>query len=194
MPGNPNQIYKNIDKSDIHIFKTDKFGTITILPKDKSCKYELTPLREEGQYLDFRHPEEIKWTTDLIKDSIRRDFTINSIYLTFLPKKIDITNYHLLKPTKDKDLDEVLKNTLKKEKNINIVTNNYLVSILQDHKIIKDIVNLFHHNELEEIKNILKTFPIYFFNQNLAKKNIAKKPLPIIILIDPQQGLIDLIN
>ena len=188
MPGNPHQIYKNIDKSDIHIFKTDKFGTITILPEDKSCKYELTPLREEGQYLDFRHPEEIKWTTDLIKDSIRRDFTINSIYLTFLPGKVDIRNYQPLKPTKDKDLDEIFKIKLKKEKNLNIVTSNYFISILQDHDTIKNIVNLFYQNDSQKIKTIIQNFPIFSFEE----LNISS--LSIILLFDPQQWLIDLID
>ena len=60
---------------------TEKFGTITLIPKDnKELKYELTPLRTENQYSDNRHPEKINWQDDILLDSDRRDFSINCIY------------------------------------------------------------------------------------------------------------------
>lgn len=42
---------------------------------------EITTLREEGEYLDHRHPSFIKFVKDLASDSRRRDFTINAIYI-----------------------------------------------------------------------------------------------------------------
>lgn len=59
---------------------TEKFGTMTLI-KDP-VKYELTPLRTEGKYDDFRHPGEIERSNDVLLDSNRRDFTINCIYYT----------------------------------------------------------------------------------------------------------------
>ena len=80
----PDQLYDNINKKKIHIFQTKKFWTITVLPEDKSCQYEITPFRKEWLYKDLRHPSQIEWTDNLIMDSKRRDFTINSIYYTFV--------------------------------------------------------------------------------------------------------------
>ncbi len=81
---NPSYIFDKIDKSYWSIFKTDKFWTITIVDKVKNCKFEITPFREEWTYSDSRHPDELKWTNNLINDSLRRDFTINSLYYSYI--------------------------------------------------------------------------------------------------------------
>lgn len=44
-------------------------------------KFDITTLRVEGKYDDSRHPSKVKYVTDLRKDYVRRDFTINSMYL-----------------------------------------------------------------------------------------------------------------
>ena len=84
MAGNPLKIYQNLNTDGISHFITEKYGTITLIPKDKNneLKYELTPLRAESGYQDCRHPEEIFWSDDLLLDVQRRDFTINAIYYT----------------------------------------------------------------------------------------------------------------
>lgn len=46
-----------------------------------NVKFDITTLRVEGKYLDSRHPSKIKYVTDLKKDYLRRDFTINGMYL-----------------------------------------------------------------------------------------------------------------
>lgn len=76
----PEEIYKKIDTTDISHFITEKFWTITLIPKKKTLKYEITPLREEWWYDDFRHPWIIKRSNDIILDAQRRDFTINAMY------------------------------------------------------------------------------------------------------------------
>ena len=81
MAWKPEYIYENIKKDDVHHFITEKFGTITLIPKEnKEIKYELTPLRTENDYSDNRHPEMINWQNDILLDSNRRDFSINCIY------------------------------------------------------------------------------------------------------------------
>gem|GEM_PF-3553162 len=35
-------------------------------------------------YEDVRHPSELEWTDSLWKDSLRRDFTINCLYYTYV--------------------------------------------------------------------------------------------------------------
>lgn len=86
---NPEDIFKELKKDAYHLFRTEKFGTMTVIPKqvelegynkDAKIHYELTPLRTEWWYADFRHPEEITRSDSIIADSKRRDFTINSIY------------------------------------------------------------------------------------------------------------------
>jgi tRNA nucleotidyltransferase (CCA-adding enzyme) len=52
-------------------------GTVTImLDKDG---FEITTYRIDGKYEDSRHPTEVKFTTSLIEDLKRRDFTINAM-------------------------------------------------------------------------------------------------------------------
>ncbi len=52
-------------------------------------KMEITTLREEGPYLDHRHPSAIRFVRNLKEDSFRRDFTINAIYLDAEYRPID---------------------------------------------------------------------------------------------------------
>ncbi len=44
-------------------------------------KITLATFREENNYRDFRHPTSIKFVSDYLIDSRRRDFTINALYL-----------------------------------------------------------------------------------------------------------------
>ena len=81
MSGTPGEIWEKMSDDGLSRFKTDKFGTITLIPKkNKKLQYEITPFRTEWGYADFRHPEEITWSNDLLADSARRDFSINCLY------------------------------------------------------------------------------------------------------------------
>lgn len=54
-----------------------KHGTITAASKDDT--YEITTYRIDGEYSDNRHPDKIQYTSNLIDDLSRRDFTINAM-------------------------------------------------------------------------------------------------------------------
>ena len=41
--------------------------------------YEVTTYRIDGEYSDGRHPDEVKFVDDVVKDLSRRDFTINAM-------------------------------------------------------------------------------------------------------------------
>lgn len=56
-----------------------KFGTVRI--KVNHVKVDITTLRIEEGYIDFRHPSKVVFTKDIKKDYVRRDFTINAIYM-----------------------------------------------------------------------------------------------------------------
>lgn len=60
-------------------YRFEKYGCVKL--KYKNIKCDITTLREEESYVDSRHPDHIKFTTSLEKDFVRRDFTINALYL-----------------------------------------------------------------------------------------------------------------
>ncbi len=78
-PYHPDQWWEMIDKSSISTFRTEKFGTMTMV-RGWKIHYEITPFRQEWGYEDFRHPWEIQWSDSLLDDAKRRDFTINCLY------------------------------------------------------------------------------------------------------------------
>ena len=60
-----------------HTFDTGiAHGTVTVVYNGNN--YEITTYRIDGKYEDGRHPESVTFTTDIINDLARRDFTINA--------------------------------------------------------------------------------------------------------------------
>jgi tRNA nucleotidyltransferase (CCA-adding enzyme) len=68
----------------------ERFGAVYI--KHLGVKFDLTTLRKENSYLDFRHPNKIEFVRELEIDYIRRDFTINAMYLDKDFKLYDFSN------------------------------------------------------------------------------------------------------
>lgn len=52
-------------------------GTVTVMMDQTG--YEITTYRIDGEYEDARHPKEVTFTSNLIEDLKRRDFTINAM-------------------------------------------------------------------------------------------------------------------
>lgn len=52
-------------------------GTVVVRYNHNS--YEVTTFRVDGEYVDFRHPETVKFVTSIEEDLSRRDFTMNAI-------------------------------------------------------------------------------------------------------------------
>lgn len=67
-----------------------KFGSIKL--KFKGKKFDITTLRKETGYLDSRHPNEIVFTDKLEEDVVRRDISINAMYLDKNLKVIDMVD------------------------------------------------------------------------------------------------------
>ena len=77
---------------DIHaIFNicSNNYGGANL--KIENLNIDITTFREEGKYKN-RHPEEVKYITDLKTDLLRRDFTINAICMDKNGKVIDLLN------------------------------------------------------------------------------------------------------
>jgi putative nucleotidyltransferase with HDIG domain len=72
-------------------FYDNKFGTVGIPiekvrgdaaePANFKNIAEVTTMRREGEYKDFRHPIEVGWTNKIEEDLARRDFTMNALAL-----------------------------------------------------------------------------------------------------------------
>lgn len=54
-----------------------KHGTVTVMIDDVG--YEITTFRRDGEYTDGRHPDNVEFTSNLVEDLSRRDFTMNAI-------------------------------------------------------------------------------------------------------------------
>lgn len=51
----------------------------TVLVRWEGESYEVTTFRVDGEYSDYRHPENVKYVSSIEKDLSRRDFTMNAI-------------------------------------------------------------------------------------------------------------------
>ena len=59
-----------------------KHGTITVLVDTvggERVPIEITTFRIDGEYKDSRHPESVEFSTDVLDDLSRRDFTVNAM-------------------------------------------------------------------------------------------------------------------
>jgi poly(A) polymerase len=71
-------------------FRFAHYGTIKLFINN--VKIDITTLREESTYQDLRHPQSIRFIRHLNKDYLRRDFTVNSLYLDKSLQVIDFVN------------------------------------------------------------------------------------------------------
>lgn len=70
-------------------FTFARFGSVKL--GKGAEEVDITTLREEGEYTDYRHPSYIRFIKDLETDSLRRDFTINALYIN---KDYEVLDYH----------------------------------------------------------------------------------------------------
>lgn len=77
---------------------------------EEGIKFDITTLRKESGYLDNRHPSQITFVKDLSIDYLRRDFTVNALYMDANLKVIDYCRgqddlkNHLLRMVGDPDI------------------------------------------------------------------------------------------
>lgn len=190
MAWEPTEIYNNINKKEISHFITEKFGTITLIPKDQKTKtllqYELTPLRTENEYSDNRHPEKINRQDDLISDSNRRDFTINSLY--YFSQKLEKIKPNISNKLTRKNISDTESIQKSLNKNWILFYQDQNLLIIQNHDYIQKLfpkskfnIDFFHY--------ILDTLKDVYTKQKKSKTNNIFR-----IIIDPHKGLNDLID
>lgn len=72
----PNET-KEVFKNERTIETGLKHGTLTVLIGGEPL--EITTYRIDGEYVDNRHPENVSFTSNLLEDLSRRDFTMNAL-------------------------------------------------------------------------------------------------------------------
>ncbi len=74
----PEELESVLNENGIKYVETGiKHGTVTAVLDTES--FEITTYRTDGEYLDSRHPESVKFSCKLEDDLSRRDFTINAM-------------------------------------------------------------------------------------------------------------------
>lgn len=76
----PEEIQKLFPES----FYTNQFGTVVVRTGSNEARLseiEVTTYRVDGKYSNKRHPDDVKFTGDLLGDLARRDFTVNAMAL-----------------------------------------------------------------------------------------------------------------
>ena len=81
----PEEMKKFLKGAD---YTYSKYGSVKLVYKD--VKFDITTLRKEEGYSDFRHPGKIIFTKKLEEDVDRRDLTINSLYID---KDLEVIDY-----------------------------------------------------------------------------------------------------
>ena len=66
----------------------EMYGSVTIYLNN--IRFEITTYRDDGNYLDNRHPDTINYVNDLKTDLKRRDFTINTICMDKAGNIVDL--------------------------------------------------------------------------------------------------------
>ncbi len=185
MAWKPEEIYENIKKDDVHHFITEKFGTITLIPKEnKELKYELTPLRTENEYSDNRHPESINRQNDILLDSNRRDFSINCIYYFSSDFKKSNLNKEFKKHNKISDEDLFTKSL--KDNGV-VFYSDFNLLVVQDENYIS---KLFPEWQFDQT---FATYLIDTLHEDFVNKKRSTES-KIRIIIDPHKWIQDTIN
>ena len=66
----------------------EMYGSVTVYLNN--IRFEITTYRDDGNYLDNRHPDTINYVNDLKTDLKRRDFTINTICMDETGNIVDL--------------------------------------------------------------------------------------------------------
>ena len=83
----PNDMKEFLEDAD---FTFDKFGFVKVHFEGNS--FDITTLRVEDEYEDCRHPKAIRFTNKMEEDVLRRDFSINGLYMDTDLKIYDYVN------------------------------------------------------------------------------------------------------
>ena len=156
----------------------EKYGTVTVLIGDVGI--EVTTYRKDGEYKDYRRPENVVYTKTLKEDLARRDFTINQLVMD--------ENNHVFDHFNGK---EDLKNQIIRtigdaharfnEDSLRLLRAFRFVAKLdfsleeKTQKAIYDLRHQIHYIAIERIQNELKKIIAYPYKQKAFKAMLDTK-------------------
>ncbi|MCR5615405.1 MAG: HD domain-containing protein [Saccharofermentans sp.] len=86
----PDEIISVLSDAGIkYVDMASRHGTVTAVTSEGNV--EITTFRVDGTYSDLRRPDEVSFTRSIEDDVMRRDFTINAMYLGRDGSIVDIT-------------------------------------------------------------------------------------------------------
>lgn len=162
-------------------FYSNKFGTVGV------NDFEITTMRREGDYKDFRHPVEVSWTNKIEEDLGRRDFTINALAMNSEGKIIDPFGGErdikegLIRAVGDPDL-RFREDALRLMRAVRIasqlefeIENETFKAILRNGELIKKVAS---ERVRDELFKILESMNPYIGIERLRESGILKIILP----------------
>ena len=123
---------------------------------------EIATLRKEYEYIKNRRPSKIEFIDNLEVDSLRRDFTINAIYIDYLGNVIDYHN----------GLNDLKNKTITMIGNPEKRIEEDCLRILRAIRL-SDKLNFKLDDNLKEVI-LKKSYLVYSLNNNTLKKEINK--------------------
>ena len=128
----------------------------------QDIKFDITTLRKESDYSDSRHPSKVEYTDKLDEDVIRRDVTINALYLSKDLKVIDLVDGQ-------KDLEN------KVIRMIGDPEKRFIEDPLRIVRLLRFKFDLGFEIEEETLKSLQNMAPlIYFLNKDKVSQEIKK--------------------
>ena len=170
---------------------TEKLGTV-FFTTENNLEIEYTPFRTESNY-DWRRPWNVSFNANLEEDSLRRDFTVNSLYLDLLNMDIidlygwidDLRNWIVravwnpddrfkedyLRILRGIRLVTKLNWEIEKETYDSMIRNSTYINELSDERIVDEIFKWFNTN-LKDWNNKYLYYLDDFWNKNWLFTNI----------------------
>ena len=163
----PSEMKEFLPEAD---YTFSKFGSVKFVYKE--VKFDITTLRKEEGYQDYRHPSKICFTKSIKEDVFRRDITINALYMNNDLEVIDLVGGQ---KDVDRKIIRMIGNPLKrieedplriiriyrfeletgfeieKELQKTLEENFSKVDLLNKDKILQEIKKSSHPNELRQI-------------------------------------------
>ncbi len=170
----PSEMKEFLSNAD---YTFEKYGSVKL--NYQGVKFDITTLRKEEGYSDFRHPNKICFTKSIKEDVFRRDITINALYMDKDLKVIDLVGGEkdiekriirmIGNPLKRIEEDPLrivriyrfeLETDFKIEEELNkVLEENFSkVGLLNKDKIVQELRKSHHP---EELRQILKTHGIF---------------------------------
>jgi putative nucleotidyltransferase with HDIG domain len=140
--------------------------------------FDITTMRKESGYQDSRHPTDIAWTTDILEDLGRRDFTINAM-------AIEVTSGQLgeiIDPFQGKS--DLSSHLIKAVGDPNIRFNEDALRLMRAVRFATQLHFIIEENTLNAIKQNVQLI------KNISWERIRDELFKILSAEDPYRGII----